>query len=145
MHQQKRLFCYLHSCFGRMSGTALVAALFTVSVIFTILSPTATRAAELVMFESEGCYWCEAWDQEVGVIYTKTGESKVLPLRRVDLDEELPVDLADVPSLYYTPTFVIMDKGKETARITGYPGEDFFWQLLDEIIEGMEAKRAEGG
>jgi len=110
-----------------------------------MLSPVSVKAAELVMFESEGCYWCETWREEVGVIYAKTGESKVLPLRRVDLDEDLPADLADVPSLYYTPTFVIMENGNETARITGYPGEDFFWQFLDEIIERMESKRAEGG
>lgn len=137
--------------FSRLSSFAMIA----VVVIFSMLppgiaktaemSPATAKAAELVMFESEGCYWCEAWNEEVGVIYAKTGESKVLPLRRVDLDEDLPADLADVPGLYYTPTFVIMENGKETARITGYPGESFFWQMLNQIIKGMETKRAEGG
>jgi len=121
--------------------------MFVVLVLsLLVFSPQTANAsaAELVMFESEGCEWCETWHDEIGVVYSKTGESAVLPLRLVDADEDFPDDLADVPGIFYTPTFVIMKDGLERGRITGYPGEDFFWQLLDEIIEKMDAKRADG-
>ncbi len=93
------------------------------------------EAAELVMFESEGCEWCETWNEEIGVVYDKTTEAKIVPLRRVDIDDDRPVDLLNLDGLMYTPTFIVIDDGREVGRIIGYPGEDFFWQLLNEIIE----------
>jgi len=39
----------------------------------------------------------------------------------------------------YTPTFVLLNNGREIGRITGYPGEDHFWGLLEELIVKMEA------
>jgi thioredoxin-related protein len=99
------------------------------------LSVDGVQAAELVMFESEGCDWCEAWDDDIGVAYDKTSEAKVVPLRRVDIDDDRPADLSHLEGLMYTPTFVVMKDGNEVGRIIGYPGEDFFWQLLNEIIE----------
>jgi len=100
--------------------------------VFSFVRPA--QAAELVMFESEGCEWCEAWDEDIGVAYAKTTEASIIPLRRVDIDDALPSDLQHLEGLVYTPTFVVMDKGKELGRIIGYPGEYFFWQLLNEII-----------
>ena len=44
---------------------------FLLKVIF-FASPC--MAAELVMFESEACEWCEVWDEEIGVAYSKTSE-----------------------------------------------------------------------
>ena len=102
---------------------------------FCLLSVSAAKAAELVMFESEGCDWCEAWDEDIGVAYDKTSEAKIVPLRRVDLDDDRPADLSHLEGLMYTPTFVVMKDGLGVGRIIGYPGEDFFWQLLNEIIE----------
>ncbi len=100
------------------------------------LSPIGNaEAAELVMFESAGCEWCEAWNAEIGVVYNKTSEAKIVPLRRVDIDDDRPADLINLDGLMYTPTFVIINDGHEVGRIIGYPGEDFFWQLLNEIIE----------
>jgi hypothetical protein len=88
------------------------------------------------------CTWCAAWHNEVGVIYDKTPESKVLPLRRVDVDGERPADLGHLGGIRFTPTFVILEDGAEIGRILGYPGEDFFWQLLGEIVKKVESKHA---
>jgi len=31
----------------------------------------------------------------------------------------------------FTPTFVVVDNGREIGRITGYSNDDAFWGLLD--------------
>lgn len=92
------------------------------------------NAAELVMYEADGCGWCKRWHAEIGVVYGKTQEGMTLPLRRVDADLDMPKDLAHVRGLIFTPTFVIVDKGREIGRIVGYPGEEFFWPMLSDVI-----------
>ena len=104
---------------------------FFICTIFVFNSPS--TAAELVMFESEACEWCEVWDEEVGVAYDKTIEAKVVPLRKVDIDDA-PHGYEYLEGLIYTPTFVVMEGKKELGRIIGYPGEDFFWQFLNQIL-----------
>lgn len=112
--------------------------------LLLVVGGTAPRAAELVMFESEGCPWCRAWDQEVGRIYAKTKEAEVLPLRRVPLNAPRPADLQHVRGILYTPTFVILEQGVEVGRIQGYPGEDAFWWQLSELIGRLERLRKVG-
>lgn len=105
------------------------AALF---VIFASRAPA--QAAELVMFESETCMWCETWHEEIGPTYPKTAEARIAPLRRVDVDDDPPADLRHLKAVIYTPTFVLMHGDREVGRILGYPGEDFFWGLLEEML-----------
>ncbi len=95
-------------------------------------------AAELVMLEQEYCSWCERWNEEIGAIYPKTTESQLAPLRRVDIHDPLPADLAFLQTGNFTPTFVLIDKGREIGRIRGYPGEDFFWGLLAEMMKRLQ-------
>ena len=35
----------------------------------------------------------------------------------------------------FTPTFVLMENNKELGRLEGYSSEDFFWELLEMILE----------
>ncbi|MFC2968708.1 hypothetical protein [Acidimangrovimonas pyrenivorans] len=92
------------------------------------------RGVELVMFEQTGCHWCAQWNAQIGPIYGKTDEGKAAPLHRVDIHGALPsyMQLARKPQ--FTPTFVVLQDGVEIGRIEGYPGEDFFWGLLDQIL-----------
>ena len=94
-------------------------------------------SVELIMFEQKFCEWCEVWDEQVGVIYHKTPEGKQAPLRRVDIHDRVPDDLKAVTPVRYTPTFVLMQNGVEVGRIRGYPGEDFFWGMLDQLINKL--------
>jgi len=112
--------------------------------VFVALAPgvTPARGAELLMFESATCEWCEIWDQEVGVVYGKTPEGRVAPLRRIDIYETRPDDLQPVRGIVYTPTFVLWERGREVGRIIGYPGEDGFWGLLGVIIDKLAPKPA---
>ncbi|MDE2375984.1 thioredoxin [Bradyrhizobium sp.] len=103
------------------------------AAIFALLATTAS-AAELVMFERAGCVWCARFDAEVAPIYGKTDESQAAPLRRVDLGRPLPADLAGIDPGAFTPTFVVLDDGREIGRIRGYPGDAFFFGLLGRIL-----------
>ena len=102
------------------------------------------RAAELVMVEQQACEWCEVWDAEVGIVYNKTAEGRIAPLRRIDIHDPMPRDLEFIRGLVFTPTFVLIDKGEEIGRILGYPGEDFFWGLLQKLMEKLPDKAAQG-
>jgi hypothetical protein len=111
----------------RMSG-AMWKLLLLLVLVFGMSLPSA--AAELVLFEAADCEWCETWDREIGEIYPLTEEAKIAPLRRVNIYETRPTDLTHIRAIRFTPTFVLIDDGREVGRILGYPGEEFFWGLL---------------
>ncbi len=98
------------------------------------LGTPAARAAELIMLERPGCSWCLRWNQEVAPIYPLTAEARIAPLRRVDVTAPWPDDLAGIIKDRYTPTFIVVEDGTEIARLRGYPGENFFWPLLSEML-----------
>lgn len=130
----------------RAARCAALAVFLSSSLLIAVASATSARAddrrIELVMFESAYCEWCELWDQEIGVVYHKTAEGMTAPLRRVQLSDDRPADLAALKRVQYTPTFVLMSQGEEIGRILGYPGEDFFWPMLQKLLE---RERAENG
>jgi hypothetical protein len=95
------------------------------------------QAAELFMYRRAGCGWCAAWDQAIGPIYPKTELGRRLPLRQVDLDRDDRPDISLVRPVRYTPTFVVVEDGREIGRIEGYPGEDFFWGLLGKLARAL--------
>jgi len=103
--------------------------------LFMAVLPTRLSAMELIMFEQDSCEWCEVWNEEIAPVYPKTTEGKAAPLRRVDIFDPRPKDLKALKSPQFTPTFVLYDNGKEVGRIRGYPGEDFFWGMLAQLIE----------
>ena len=91
-------------------------------------------AAELIMVEQQGCYYCLEWKDQLGHIYPKTPEGKYAPLKTIDITEvdELEGLQRDI---IFTPTFVLMENEKELGRLEGYSSEDFFWELLEVILE----------
>ena len=116
-------------------------ALVIVTTLLVGLTTHTARAAELVMFRAKACGWCHIWDKEVGVVYSATKEGKVAPLRQVDIHDKKPADLKNIKPVIFTPTFVLVDEGKEIGRITGYPGEDFFWGLLEQLIKKIPVEK----
>lgn len=97
------------------------------------------QAAELVVFESATCEWCDLFHEEIGPIYPKTPEAACAPLRRVDIHDSRPENLSFVEGIIYTPTFVLVEDGREVGRITGYPGEHFFWSTLKKKLGQLQA------
>lgn len=119
-----------------MRWPAMKLTLMLVTALAVFAAPQA-RAAELVMFEQKGCEWCARWHAEIGPIYPKTEEGRQAPLRRVDIHEPMPDDLAWMKGERFTPSFALIEDGREIGRIRGYPGEDFFWGLLGRMIEEL--------
>ncbi|MBU4528805.1 MAG: thioredoxin family protein [Hoeflea sp.] len=105
---------------------------------FFLLLATPAFAAEMVMFEQPGCAWCKRFNEEVAPAWPNTEQGQRAPLRRVNIHEPLPEDLADIPVERFTPTFVLVDEGREIARLRGYPGDQFFWALVDEMLAKLE-------
>lgn len=108
----------------------------SLTVIFVLLMALPARAdTYLLMAEEHGCYWCGRWNEDIAEIYPKTAEGRSAPLRRFDIHDGPPADVAFANRVSFTPTFILVRDGQEVGRIEGYPGEDFFWGLLAMILE----------
>lgn len=89
----------------------------------------------LLMAQEPGCIWCARWNSEISAIYPKTGEGAAAPLRRINIQDDLPADIMLDRRINFTPTFVLLVDGEERNRIEGYPGADFFWGLLARMLD----------
>ena len=56
------------------------------------------------------------------------------PLIRAQLREGPPDGVLYDRRVNFTPTFILIDEGVELARLEGYPGEHFFWPLLERML-----------
>ena len=83
-------------------------------------------AVELIMINSTICEWCDTWEDEVGVVYARTEQSRKAPLKRIDIDDALTLALCMDRPVTFTPTFLLIDDTREVGRITEYPGESHF-------------------
>ena len=114
----------------------------TMAVIM-ILAAQTSAAYELIMVEQQGCHYCERWKEEIGPIYPKTDVGMFAPIRMVDItnvDSAPEIEAAVV----FTPTFIITDGDREITRIEGYMSEDFFWGVLEMILERETEFKATG-
>ena len=89
---------------------------------------------QLLMIEQPGCACCARWDTEVAPVYPRTPEGQSAPLERVQPKGPYPEDVALAPAPVFTPTFILVRDGRESGRIEGYPGEDFFWGLMARML-----------
>jgi hypothetical protein len=110
-----------------------LAATFLLLVAILAYGPRAS-AAELVMFEDAACSWCQKWHAEVGPGYPKSPEGQQAPLRRVDVRNQDSAGVALARPINATPTFVLVEGGEEIGRIVGYPGADFFYPRVEELL-----------
>jgi len=112
-----------------------------VLAMMVVLMPLPAMAAELLMFDARGCYWCDRWKSEVGGYYHGTREGRTAPLRRVSLDRRLPPDLSWIRGVRASPTFVLIHRGREIGRIVGYTDERQFWARMDGMMRGLAQHR----
>lgn len=117
-----------------------LAVAFTLPLLLslTFLSLPAF-AAELVMYTRSGCPFCVRFEREIAPVYAKTPEGKAAPLRRIELPAGGVRGEGLREPVIATPTFVLVDKGEEVGRITGYLNDDMFWGLLGRLVAVIES------
>lgn len=98
------------------------------------------RGAQVIMFEQQGCEWCEVWNEEIAPVLPKTPEGKCAEFSRFDIHNPSSDVLTKIKPIIYTPTFVVFEDGKEVGRVLGYAGEDFFWFQLATELRKLERK-----
>lgn len=89
---------------------------------------------ELVVFEANGCTYCEVFRHDVLPLYRTTAKSRQAPIRFVNLSyaDESKMGLADPITI--VPTAVLFDAGKERGRVSGYTGPESFMELVSMMI-----------
>lgn len=104
---------------GLASATALPAA------------AAGSSGLDLIMVDEPGCVYCRKWDAEIGRGYGRTAQGRFAPLVRVRRKAR---ELANLNPVIYTPTFILVRRGEEMGRITGYPGAEYFYSELDALL-----------
>ncbi|MER0239100.1 thioredoxin family protein [Fulvimarina sp. MAC8] len=116
-----------------VSRLAGVAALGVASWI------TASPAAELLIFEQDGCPYCAKFDAEIAPDYPQSKAGKIAPLKRVDITDDRKGGYENIAPAVFTPTFVMMnDAGEEVGRLKGYPGRNYFYGEIEPMLDRLE-------
>ncbi len=118
----------------RTGRPRIPSVLGALALAVSTAASVATHSAELLVLEQPGCVWCARFDAEIAPAWPNTAEGRRAPLRRVDITEAWPDDLAHVQKERFTPTFIVMDDGREIGRLRGYPGDEFFWFRIGELF-----------
>ena len=95
----------------------------------------ATAPAVLVMIGDPGCPYCARFEREVAPGYTASNDGKLAPLVRRDRHD---ADVAFLPRIVYSPTFVMLVRGREIGRIVGYAGADLFWMQVAALLTDVQ-------
>lgn len=103
-----------------------------VVLIFAALPHIAIASTRLIMVTSDHCPFCQAWERDVGVLYDKSPYAPSLPLTRVDMESAMPEGMALQTPVLGTPTFLIIQNGREIDRQRGYNDAEMFWWWLSE-------------
>lgn len=106
-------------------------------LILLVLSGGSPLAAELLMVEQHNCPYCEKFHAQIGPAYPNTDEGQRAPLRIIMIDDPMPEELAHIEPAFVTPTFILLENNEEIDRLVGYPGDEHFWFLLNEMLEKL--------
>ena len=115
------------------------------ALLLIFLPSLALADVRLLMAEQAGCIYCERWDAEIAPAYPKTAEGAAAPLQRYDLRAGPPDGVALARRVIFTPTFVLVEDGREVARMEGYAGDEFFWFQLRRMLDEAEISLETGG
>lgn len=85
----------------------------------------------LLMVDDENCRYCRKFDAEIGGGYSRSPQGRIAPLQKVRRQSR---ELQPFNPVIYTPTFLLVRRGEELGRITGYPGFEYFYPELDLLL-----------
>lgn len=127
------------SCLLRAHSLASRVLLKAV-LLFPIIALPAF-SAELIVVDQANCPYCERFEREIAPIWPRTDEGRDVPLRRVDLHSDWPIDLNAIDRPTLTPTFILVENGEEQGRLAGYAGDEHFWFLIGQLLESAPAQK----
>lgn len=121
------------SLISALSGTASAGLC---ALAFLIPSSVSAEGLRLLMVERPGCYYCVVFKRDVAPIYELSREGTLAPLVHADLRYPMPDGVTLAAHTAVTPTFILLDaSGHEVERLTGYPGDHFFWPYVSQMID----------
>lgn len=94
----------------------------------------AVTALELVVFEANGCTYCDVFRRNVLPLYKGTTKSQQAPIRFVNLSHADESKMGLSEPIRIVPTIVLFDGGQERGRVVGYTGPENFMQLVSEMM-----------
>ena len=109
-----------------------IAKGFLITLFFTAIVHNAAADARLIMVTSEHCPYCQAWERDVGAVFSKSPYAAKLPLTRVEIGSKMPNNVVLEKPIIGTPTFLIIRNGQEIDRQRGYQDEEIFYWWLSE-------------
>ena len=116
---------------GRRRVLGGLAAILTLPLLGRSARAADGAAVTLIMVDEPGCQYCRKWDAEIGRGYPRTKEGRFAPLMRV---RRKSPQLSGFNPVIYTPTFILARRGQELGRITGYPGAEYFYAELGDLL-----------
>lgn len=121
----------------------MLRPILTALTLFATALPAVAQDFRLLMIEQNGCYVCAAFNRDIAPIYAVSPEATQAPLVHADLRGPLPEGVVLTSRPFVTPTFILIGPdGREVSRLIGFPGEDFFWPYLNEMLDQARADLA---
>ncbi len=99
------------------------------------------KTFRLVMFETRSCYYCKIFNETVMPQYEQHRLSFQAPIHRVDLDTQGLGGYRLKSAVIATPTIVMLNRGREVSRVTGFLPAKKFYKAVRYMIR--KAKKAE--
>lgn len=101
----------------------------------------ATAPAVLVMIGDPGCPYCARFEREAAPGYRASEDGQLAPLVRRDRHD---ADVAFIRRVVYSPTFIMLVRGREVGRIVGYGGADLFWMQVAGLMSDVRLALGRG-
>lgn len=100
--------------------------------------PSRAGDTELVMFGSKSCVYCQVFKREVAPNYRWSKAARKAPLKEVNMERSGTGGYSLRRRITVTPTFVMFKRGREVARIRGYPGKKNFYRMVRQILRRVK-------
>ena len=91
------------------------------------------------MVDQRACVYCVKFNRQIAKTYPDTVAGEIAPLRRVSRLKKWPSDLAGIVPAYATPTFILVDEGREVGRFAGYSEPETFWMRLQPLLAALDS------
>lgn len=112
---------------GYFSGLAVCLFLGTSGAAFA-------GPLQLLVAHDAACGDFARWQREIGPAYATSPEGRAAPLLDVSMDGPWPDGLALSSRPRQTPTFILVDEGREIGRIEGYGDAASFRAGLSRLL-----------